>query len=251
MKPRLEDFERNSSGAVLTLAQAMGDDLRANAPLPQTEGDLQFVPIDFDVAAETARALLDRADLKLARLLVRAAAEDQRIIEAAYYPALSGTVSGRYIPISDIRQGSEGTARRSDDVVSSELRAGGAFTWRVIDNGEVGGAVIRQRAAREINETVLARLEEAVPRDLMRIQNNLHALQARHDALGKSAAVAEQTVSDVQNNLNEGRSSQLEYRTAESSFLETKANVLSAAFEQQLALAERDRITGRYFQFSK
>ena len=84
----------------------------------------------------------------------------------------------------------------------------------------------------------------------MRIRNNLRALQARHHALGKALVAAEQTVTEVQNNLTEGLSSQLEYRTAESSFLETKAGVLRAAFEQQLALAERDRVTGRYLQFS-
>ncbi len=41
-----------------------------------------------------------RADMKLARLLVRAAGEDQRIIEAAYYPALDATFSGTYIPVT-------------------------------------------------------------------------------------------------------------------------------------------------------
>ncbi len=251
LQPRLQELQRTSGGAMLTLAQLMGENLGPNAPLPAAEGELKFTPVDLDVAAETDEAMKDRADLKLARLLVRAAAEDQRIIEAGYYPAINGTISGQYIPVSDIRRDSEGSARRSDDIVSSELRLGGTFSWRVIDNGAVTGAVIQQRAAREINEVVVRQLEAAVPRDLMRIRNNLRALQSRHDALSKASLVAEQTVTDVQNNLSEGRSSQLEYRTAESSFLQTKANVLSVAFEQQLALAERDRVTGRYFRFSE
>jgi outer membrane protein TolC len=188
--------------------------------------------------------------LKLARLLVRAAAEDQRIIEAAYYPAVSAEISGTYIPVTDIRRGSEGSARRSDDIVSSELRAGGVFTWRVIDNGKVGGAVLRQKAAREINEAVLARLEADIPRQLQRIQNNLRALEARQTALSKAADVAGKNVADVENDLAQGLSSQLEYRSAEASFLETKAGLLNVAYEQTLALAERDHVTGRYFQFS-
>ncbi|MGZ5538514.1 MAG: hypothetical protein ACXWG0_08300, partial [Chthoniobacterales bacterium] len=61
---------------------------------------------------------------------------------------------------------------------------------------------------------------------------------------------AEKTVADVQNNLAEGLSSQLEYRTAESSFLETKASLLSVIFQQNIERAEYDRVTGRYFQFS-
>lgn len=250
LNPRLEEFRRTYGGAILTLAQTMGEDLGPNAQLPRPDVDLKFSRVDFDLELETKQALQNRADLKLARLLVRAAAEDQRIIEAAYYPALNATIAGTYIPISDIRRGSAGSARRSDDIISSEARFGGSFTWRVIDNGEVRGAVIRQKAAREINEAVLGRLEGAVPRDLTRIQNNLRALQARHNALSKAVVVAEQAVADVQNNLTEGLSSQLEYRTAESSFLETKASVLGITFEQHLALAEYDRVTGRYFQFS-
>lgn len=250
VKPRIEESRRISSGALLTLAQTMGDDLGLHGKLPMAEGSLQFASISFDAEAESRAALLRRADLKLARLLVQAAREDQRIIEAAYYPAIGGTLSGDYIPVSQIRRGSEGSARRSDDIVSSEARVGAAYTWRVIDNGKTGGAVMQQRAAREINEVVLARLEAEVPRELHRIENNLRALQSRHDALSKAAVVAEQTVDDVQNNLAQGLSSPLEYRTAESSFIETKTGLLAVAFEQSIALAERDRITGRYFQFS-
>ncbi len=75
-------------------------------------------------------------------------------------------------------------------------------------------------------------------------------MQARQDALSKATVVAERTVADVQANLMQGLSSQLEYRTAESSYLQTKAGLLGVAFQQNLARAERDRITGRYFQFS-
>jgi hypothetical protein len=43
----------------------------------------------------------------------------------------------------------------------------------------------------------------------------------------------------------------LEFRTAESSFLETKSALLSTAYQQNVAQAEWDRATGRYFQFSE
>ena len=250
VQPRVEAARRLHDGALLTLAQTMGDDLGPGAKLPTADGELPFEPIEVDAEAEAEMALANRADLQLARLLVRAAVEDQRIIEAAYYPAISVGVSGDYIPVSDIRRGSEGSARRSDDIVSSEARIGAAYTWQVVDNGRVHGAAMQQRAVREINELVLARLEAQVPQELTRIKNNLHALAARHDSLARAAGVAEKTVGDVQNNLAEGLSSQLEYRTAESSFLETKAGLLSVAYEQHLARAEWDRAAGRYFQFS-
>ena len=250
LTPRLEESRRVSRGALLQLAQTMGDELGAGAELPTADGELQFAAVRRDVGAASAAALERRADLQLARLLVRAAAEDQRIIEAAYYPAINGTISGDYIPVSDIRRGSEGSARRSDDIISSEARAGLGYTWRVVDNGRVYGAAKRQRAIREINELVVSRLEAEVPRELTRIDNTLRALEARHASLAKATGVAERNVSEIQSSLTEGLSSQLEYRTAESSFLESKAGLLSAAFEQKIALAEWDRATGRYFQFS-
>jgi outer membrane protein TolC len=247
LRPRLEEIRRLRNGALMQLAECMGE---SGKILPATDGELQFAEVNFDVEAETLAALQTRPDLKLARLLVRASAEDQRIIEAAYYPSMAATVSGTYIPISDIRNGSQGSARRSDDIVSSELRLGGAYTWRVIDNGLVGGAVLRQKSIKEINQLVVERLEANVPRELTRIHNNLMTLRAKHNALTSAATQAGTTVADVQNNLSEGLSSQLEYRTAEASFLETKAALLSVDFEQNVARAERDRITGRYFQFS-
>ena len=124
VKPRLEESQRIWNGALLRLAQSMGDNLGPGANLPTVEGSLQFAGTSLDVASEASQAVEGRADLKLARLLVRAAGEDQRIIQAAYYPAISGEISGSYIPVTDIHRGSEGTARRADDIVSSELREG-------------------------------------------------------------------------------------------------------------------------------
>ena len=157
--------------------------LGPNAKIADGRNDLSFAALTLDADAESAAALERRADLKLARLLVRAAREDQRIIEAAYFPAIDANLSGDYIPVSDIRRGSEGSARRSDDIVSSELRWGAAYTWRVVDNGKVGGAVAQRRAAREINELVLAKLEADVPRQLAQLQNNLRSIAARQAAL--------------------------------------------------------------------
>ncbi|MDQ6766054.1 MAG: TolC family protein, partial [Verrucomicrobiota bacterium] len=250
LRPRLEESQRASSGASLQLARLMGDDLGPHAKLPDADGTLQFSTVNSGTDSDGRTALEDRADLKLARLLVRAANEDQRIIEAAYLPAITGEISGNYIPVSDIRNGSQGSARRSDDIISSELRGGALFTWRVVDNGKVGGAVARQRAVREINEATLAKLEASVPRDLARVQNNLRALESRYVALNKATAAAQQTVNEVQNNLLQGLASPLEYRSAETSYLETQTGLLTAVYEENVALAERDRVTGRYFQFS-
>lgn len=250
LDPRIEEVRRGYQGALLTLATSMGNDLRSTADILRPEGELEFASASYDLESETAAALSRRPDLKLARLLIRAAAEDQKIIQAAYYPALGATLSGTYIPIT-LHTANGGSARSSDDIVSSEATAGVAYTWQVVDNGKVGGQVTRARAIREMNEISLRQLEANVSLELQRIRNNLHAIEGRWKSLSAAVAGAEQNVTVVQRSLAEGLSSQLEFRTAENSFLETKGALLSATYQQNVARAEWDRATGRYFQFSE
>jgi outer membrane protein TolC len=245
IEPHIHEAQRGYEGALLALATAMGNPDESVQP----QGQLQFAAVGYDVASETATALRQRADLQLARLMVQAADEDQRIIAAQYYPALDAVLSGTGIPVT-IHTASSGSARSSDNIVSSEIAGGVAYTWRVIDNGRIGGQVARQRAIREMNELSLRQLEANTALDLKRIANNFHAIESRWKSLNAAVAGAEQNVNVVQRTLAEGLSSQLEFRTAESSFLETKGALLTAAYQQNIARAEWDRATGRYFQFS-
>jgi len=250
LNPRIEEVRRGYQGALLTLALLMGDEIASTSDLKRPDGELPFVSAGHDLRAETAAALSRRPDLELARLLVRASDEDQRIIEAAYYPRLEATASGTYIPVT-IHQGNKGSPNSADNIISSEVTAGGAFTWRVVDNGKIGGRVARARAIREMNEISLRQLEANVALELRRIDNNFHAIDQRWKSLNGAVASAEQNVNVVQRTLTEGLSSQLEFRTAESSFLETRSALLSTVYQQNVARAEWDRATGAYFQFSK
>ncbi len=250
LDPRIDAAQRAYEGAILKLSEAIGKDFGQYATLPAPEGDLRYADVDVDLARAAEMARQNRPDLKLARLLVRAAKEDQRIIEAAYYPAVNATISGEYIPVSGVRRTqSEGSPRRSDDIISSEVRAGGAYTWRVVDNGKVGGAVARQRAAREINELLLQKMERDVTRDLARIQNDLDAVAVKQKALLTASSAAEQNAAAMQENFAGGVASQLENRLAQNDLLEVRTGLLSLAYKQHVDLAEWDRATGKYLQF--
>ncbi len=251
LDPRIEAADRAYQGAALELADSMGNDLTGRFPLPQMESQLKYSAVPLDVPAATTIALNRRADIKLARLMVHAATEDERIMEAAYYPAVNGLLQAEYIPVSGIRRQAEGTVHRSDDVVSSELREGAAYSWRVIDNGQVTGQVRQRRAAREINEILLRRMEADIPRDLARIQANLDAIAKNYASLSHATTSAEKSVLTVNENLSTGVSSQLESRLAENASLDIKTSLLTLAYQQNLALAELDRVTGRYFQYSE
>src|SRR6266536_4383173 len=147
--PQVERAHRAYREAQLKLAEAMAID-PAKSSLPEPEGELEFISMHVDLASETVAALQRRADLKLARLFVRAANEDQRIIAADYYPAVAGNISGDYVPVTGIHR--QGSTSKTQDCIGSEIREKAAYTWRVVDNGKVGGAVLRARSAREINE---------------------------------------------------------------------------------------------------
>ncbi len=249
LDPLVENSRRAYGAAQLQLAQTMAIDLKPDAALPNPEGELSFAPMDVDVNTETAAAVERRTDIKLARLLVRAANEDERIIAAGYYPSAAGSVTGDYIPVSGVHR--EGSTSRTQDFLGSEIREGAAYTWQVIDNGKVGGAALKARKVREINEVELQKLETSVGRDLARIRNELAGIDARHKSFAAGTDTAEQTAVAVQQNLGSGLASQLEYRLAEASYLKTQTGLLEASYLHNVALAEWDRATGRYFQFAE
>jgi outer membrane protein TolC len=244
---QIEGAHRAYLGAQLELASAMGID-PAKASLPEPEGELQSTPMRVDLDSETAAALQRRADLRLARLFVRAANEDQRIIAANYYPIVIGSFPGEYVPVTGIHR--EGSTSRNQDFIGSEIREKAAYTWRVIDNGKVGGAVLRARSAREINELTCRKLEANIPRELSRIANDLKTTEVREKSLVSAATAAEESARAVQENVASGLASPLEYRVTQNAFLETKSGLLDAIYQHNLAVAEWDRATGRYFQFS-
>ena len=245
--PQMEAAQRAYREAQLNLAQAMGID-PAKSSLPEPEGELKFLPMEIDVEAETAAALQRRVDLKLARLFVRAANEDERIIAADYYPALTGSIHGEWVPVSGIHR--QESTSKTQDFIGSELREKAAYTWRVIDNGKVGGAVLRARAARKENELTCRNLEGNVTRELPRIANDIQAIAARERSLASATAAAEESAQTVKENVASGLVSQFEYRVTQNGFLTTKSGLLDAIYQHNVALAEWDRATGRYFQFS-
>src|SRR6184192_900603 len=245
--PQIESAHGAYRQAQLKLAEAMAID-PAKSWLPEPDGELQFVPMHVDLDSETAAALQRRADLKLARLFVRAANEDQQIIAADYYPAVIGSLPGEYVPVTGIHR--EGSTSKTQDFIGSEIREKAAYTWRVVDNGKVGGAVLRARSAREINELTCRKLETNIPRELSRIANDLKTTEIREKSLASATAAAEESARAVQQNLASGLASPLEYRVTQNFFLETKSGLLDAIYQHNLAMAEWDRATGRYFQFS-
>jgi outer membrane protein len=247
LKIQIESAHRAYLEAQLQLALAMAID-PGKASLPQPEGELQSILMRVDLDSETAATLQRRADLKLARLFVRAANEDQRIIAADYYPIVTGSLPGEYVPVTGIHR--EGSTSKTQDFIGSEIREKAVYTWRVIDNGKVGGAVLRASSAREINEITCRKLEANIPRELSRIANDLKATEVREKSLASATVAAEESARAVQQNLASGLASPLEYRVTQNAFLETKSGLLQATYQHNLAVAEWDRATGRYFQFS-
>ncbi len=246
--PQIETAHRAYKDAQLKLAEAMGID-PAKSSLPNPEGELTFVPTHLDLDSETAAALQRRADLKLARLFVRAAKEDQRIIAADYYPAIGGHIRGEYVPVKGIHR--QESTSKTQDFIGSEILERATYTWRVVDNGQVGGAVLKARAARQENELTCRKLEANVSRELSRIVNDLQAIDARETSLATASAAAEESARTVRENVASGLVSSLEYRVTQTAFLKTRSGLTNAVYQHNLALAEWDRATGRYFQFSE
>jgi outer membrane protein len=247
LETQIEGAHRAYLEAQLQLAQAMAIN-PASASLPEPEGELQSFPMRVDLDAETAAALQRRADLKLAHLFVRAANEDQRIIAADYYPIVTGSLPGEYVPVTGIHR--EGSTSKTQDFIGSEIREKATSTWRVIDNGQVGGAVLKARSVKEINELTCRKLEANIPRELSRIADWLKATDERERSLAGASEAAEESARVIQQNVGSGLVSPLDYRVTQNAYLETKSGLLEAIYQHNVAVAEWDRATGRYFQFS-
>jgi outer membrane protein TolC len=247
LNTQIEAAHRAYLDAQLQLAQAMAID-PANRSLPEPEGELQFVAMRVDLDSERAAALERRADVKLARLFVRAANHDERIIAADYYPAVTGGLRGEYVPVTGIHR--QGSTSRTQDFIGSEIRERAAYTWRVVDNGKVGGAVLKARSAREINELTCRKLEADIPRELSRIADWLNATEERERSVAGASEAAEESARVIQQNVASGLVSPLEYRVTQNEFLQSKSGLLDAIYQHNVAVAEWDRSTGRYFQFS-
>jgi outer membrane protein len=245
--PQIESAHRAYREAQLRLAEAMAID-PAKSSLPEPDGELQFVQRRLDLDSETAAALERRADLKLARLFARAANEDERIIAADYYPAVGGNIHGEYVPVTGIHR--QGSTSKTQDFIGSEIVERAAYTWQVIDNGRVGGAVLQARAAREMNELTCRKLEANIGRELSHIANDLKAIEGRETSLSEASESAEESARTVRENVVSGLISPLEYRFSQNAFLTTKSGLLDAIYQHNVTVAELDRASGLYFQFS-
>src|SRR5260370_17124155 len=91
----------------------------AQGTLPEPEGELQSIPLRVDLDSETAAALQRGADVKLPRLFVRAANEDQRIIQADYYPVITGSINGEDVPGSGIHR--QRSTSNTQDFITTEV----------------------------------------------------------------------------------------------------------------------------------
>ncbi len=76
------------------------------------------------------------------------------------------------------------------------------------------------------------------------------AIEAQHKSFAAAVGAAEQDTVTVRQNLGGGLASELEYRLAESNFFKTQSGLVGGTYQYNVALAEWDRVTGRYFQFS-
>jgi len=216
--------------------------------LPRPVGVLQFEPVNVDWSQETAYALRHRADLKLLRALTDATAADKQTVQAGYFPLVSLTAAGLFIP-QNLFVSKQTDIVPGQDPRTSDLRAGVEMSWRVIDNGQVTGPSHRLEAVRQEYEIARRQLEQNIPRELAVIEGTLASADARHDALLKSAEAAEENLRLIEAQLALGAATQLDFLNAQSNLLSVRVGLADATVSHELARAELDRATGRYLEF--
>ena len=123
------------------------------------------------------------------------------------------------------------------------------MSWQVIDNGQITGASRRIEATRQIYEVTLHKLEQRVSRELATVEGSLQNADARHAALVKSAAEANEELKLTEAQIALGQATQLDFLNAQRNLLSVRAGLEDATYSHEVARAELDRATGRYLQY--
>jgi outer membrane protein TolC len=239
---------------VMRLAEVCGRDPAqgTNGPwrlsLPKPVGALRYEPVKMDRAQEFAYALQHRADLKLLQAVVDATAADRQTVQGAYLPTISLVASGLFFPQSAL------VSKQTDivpgqDTRTSQLEAGVAMSWTVIDNGQVTGASRQLAATQQAYEIMLHKLEQNIPRELATIEGALQSADERRVAFLKSAEAAEENLRLVEAQVSLGEATQLDFLKAQGNLLSVRAGLAEALHSHEEARAELDRATGRYLQY--
>lgn len=230
------------------IAQAMGSNLKEPASVQIfPKGPLVYMPVSFDLRAATEEALKNRPDVQLLRALIQQAEEDKRIARAGYYPRIDLKVDAQYLPNSILADSNAVNAIQ--DKRTTEAFMGPAYTWTVIDNGKVGGSSLRLQKIKEAYETKLSALEQDIPRNLSEIYRALDLSQKRISALAASVKRAEGNLKMVQDMITLGRANQLDFVNARNALFQTKQGMLTAFYQNSIALANLDLATGRYLRY--
>ncbi|MDB6022087.1 MAG: transporter [Pedosphaera sp.] len=246
-RAELTEFRREDEEVRTDLAETMGDPMDR---LPQPAGPLQREAITLDLKAQAQLAEQRRADLKFLRTLIAMANEDRRVTQAGYFPYVSLIGSALYIPgrkrtyqVMPIIEGQQ--------PFGTDIRGGVSLTWQIVDNGAVTGASRRIAGIRGEYEVILKQLEENVPRELGRVAHSLENAGAKLAALEKSTTEAEEGLRLIETRIGLGEATQLDFSDAQRNLLAVRHAVVDALFEHASALAELDRVTGRYLEFAE
>jgi outer membrane protein TolC len=254
--PRLAEVRRDYLVAATDLTRLLGRDLgvrpgqKKEDALVVPDGELRRVAAAFAVEEQSVRVRQRRPDLVLLRQTIDAAEKEKEMAEAGYFPRISLVSDVEYLPIESLDDHDTINQQPGDTRRNSVWRYGGAFSWRVIDTGHVLGASRRIEATREGYQEALKELEENVPRDLIRVQRSLRLADAKWKGLQENVRYAEENVKLVESNLALSQATQLDFQDAQTNLLTTRSGVLEALFQQELARAEYDRVTGRYLDLA-
>ncbi|HUI08021.1 MAG TPA: TolC family protein [Verrucomicrobiae bacterium] len=216
--------------------------------LPKPVGTLRYQPLDPNWTELTTYALQHRADLKLLQALVDAAENDKLVTRAGYFPFISLTASGLFLPENALLS-KQSSVVPGQDTRTTEVRSGVAMTWRVIDNGQVTGASRRAEATRQGYAIALDQLKQNVPRELAGIESNLQDADARRAALLESATAAEENLKMIEAQVAVGQATQFDFLKAQGNLLSVRAGLVDATYAHEAARADLDRATGRYLEY--
>jgi outer membrane protein len=230
-QPPLISARNNYRLSIDNLRQSLGfvtADESNVARVPTFVGDLEFVPVTFDLASSLATARERRPDLLRLRVLEEAAEEGVVARRAGYLPNLGlfGSYQGRKAPgatsFSDNREG---------------FVVGLQSSWNIFDGRATAGRVAQARSVLEQTKLSTSETELGVSVEVRRALSSLQEATELAEASKRVVEQAEEAARLAEARFSAGTATQLDVLTSQVDLTTSRLNQIEAYYRYNIAVA--------------
>ena len=222
--------QNNLQTSKVALLQMLGVSQNSNVAL---SGELVYSPTEYNIEAESAKALIEKPDVLIAEANVRMAKEQINIVKSAYQPSADLFLNGAY----------ENTSK-SDDSWDDKWTVGAKLTFSLFDGFARRGRVIQATSKYNEAQAQLADVEERTHVNVVNSVLQLRYADELFNSQKKNVLIATEAMRMIEAGSNLGRNTPLEVLDARASLTEAMGAYYRAVYVHNAANLSVQNATG-------